>query len=261
MAKRVSAFILALAMLLVVFALSAYAAAPEELAGQYAAQTRAVLQGGQFTVKLHNLNPERPSTNDMVRASYVLVSDGGRAAAEVNWGFLDEAKRESDWLMKLIFFAAHVLTGDVTRGISTPEACYVTLPGRGVGVRAPGSGKPALDTLQMGNIMWMFAPLDAQPQEAAWETAGGKRYLRATYELPVGKRGRTRLTSYYYLSGKLKRVVSQEYNDGSCWGKEDDYAVDVLKPEAETDYFKTSWFRISHKLLDLYDEGCFWYII
>jgi len=240
MKKRILAIALALAVLLPVFAVGPFAATPEEEAEILLEQTRTILDGGKFTLKMRGSPlPNPPSNGKMLPV--VFVSDGDRMAFEatLDWvGMLRATGTNkvrdtfSGWVMQLLF-------GKKVRLISEQSRHTIAFINRRFYMIVPES--PDIIALDISII---FDIPDGAEITVSEPVIGGKKYLCAALENDDGI-----TMSYYYLNGQLKRITasSADVSDDAV------IEVDSFSAAVDQNIFSTKWMlKLTFKLFNLF---------
>lgn len=229
MKKRILAVALALATLLSIFAVGAFAATPEEQAEILLEQTRATLNSGKYTLKARGTSP---GGNPM---PVVFAVDGERWMFEttMDWvSMLREmgANKVRDtlfgWAMQLFF-------GKKVRFITERSQALIVFVNRRIYAVVPDSP----DLLDI-DITAVFDIPDLTGMTVTEPTVGGKKYLCATLENDDGI-----AISYYYLNGALKRIAIEDAV----------IEIDSLSASVDQSYFSTKWmWKLTFKLFNLF---------
>jgi len=225
MKKRILAVILAIAMLLPVFCIGSFAATPEEEAKQYLTETLGILSSGNFTIKARAASPF--GGNNLLPITIVMDDNHFAFEATIDWAQHLRAEGYSNTGATLMGWGMQLLFGSKIRVITMPDQVLVILPNRRFYLSMLDVSDMQFEysfdeifAIAVVDVSQWLEGLDLTVTEPVID---GKKYLCATVKYE------DITNNYYYLSGQLKRIVSQDLT----------WEIDELKAAADESLLST----------------------
>ena len=236
MKKRILSVILALAMLLPVFAVGTFALTPEEEAKQYMTEVLEIFGGGSFTMKTRST---APFVGNQVTPLTIAIDDS-RMAFEMpmEWRQLFQTQGMSNFRSTIMGWMAQLFFGKRLRVITAPDQIVIVFPEKKMYMPLDGEPGEPLDFDLDGVLGEAFngAKTPAEIEEkldgiTAEYAVGGQPYLRVTIDNSGS------IMRYYFLDGELKRIEAETYGETVTW------EIDLLTRTVDPAFFSTAGMR------------------
>jgi len=230
MKKRILSVILALAMLLPVFAVGTFALTPEEEAKQCMAEVFEIFSSGKITLKARIISPF--GGNKMIPLTIAI--DGDRMAFEMpmDWGQLFQADGNGYLRSMFLGWIAQLIFGKKMRFITKTDGMAIAFPDKKMYLSMTDDDLLDFDWADaLAEVLGAGQRPDLSGLTASEPTIGGKKYLCATVEYDYST------VSYFFLNGEPKRIEANAEGESVMW------EIDMLSGQVEPAFFSTAGMR------------------